>query len=139
LALLYAEKGIRLQRAEKLIRQALPYLRGVRSYKERELAARCYECLAQIDHRRYELDGGKEDNLEAAFKHVATAIERHARADGYWILAELHLSRAEAQPTIREKELRRAREACKRARRADLRGRRLPDIEALEQRIAAAS
>jgi hypothetical protein len=111
----------------------------VRAYKQKELAARCYECLAQIELRRYDLDGGTEENLEAAFSHIAEAIERHARADGYWILAELHLSRAETWPTVRGKELRRAREACERARRADLRGRRLPDIEALEQRIAAAS
>lgn len=139
LALLYAEKSVSLEKAETLIAQSLPSLKNVRAYKKRELTARCHECLAQIQHRLYQRDSGTEANLKAAFDRAVEAIEFHARADGYWILAGLHLSRAEAQPKLRDKELRRAREACERARRCDLRGRLQRDLEALESRIAEAS
>jgi tetratricopeptide (TPR) repeat protein len=138
-ALLYAEWGVRLRRAEKLLRQALQHVGGVRSYKRRELRARCYECLGWICHRRQQLEHGTEADLDTAFRHLCHAIKLYARSEGYWILAGIHLSRAEARPILRAVELERAREACERAQRTDMRGRRRPDIEYLLGRIEKAA
>jgi tetratricopeptide (TPR) repeat protein len=136
--LLYTDRGILLSRAENLVRSAFGYIHWVRSYKRKELLARCRECLGWICLQRQQLEKGTEDDLEKASRHLCKAVHLFARAEAYWLLAQVYWSRYALLPLERKQELKRAREICERARTSDLRGRRLDDIEALLARIAEA-
>ena len=137
-ALLYADQGTRLQRAEELVHSAFRCTRFVRSYKCKELRARCFECLAWIYLQRQQLEEGTEAELKRAFRFLGGALHFFARAEAHWLLAQVHWSRSALPSCQQAQELARARDACERSRASDLRGRRLHDIEALLARIAEA-
>lgn len=135
-ALHHAELGVRLGRAEHLIRDALRHARRARSYKRAELRARCFECRGLIHLRRYELEKASSAELDAAIQHLQKALQLHARCDTYLLLARAHLHRAKAaQGSPRKEDLETARQDCERARGADLRGRRDWEIKDLLRQI----